>query len=163
MISQRSPRQIAANTNHGQNIPSINIYEEPIVDIIDQTQYPSISHQYPLKQSSALIFEKCYNSLLTTLDDKITFVNMVNVITRSTEIVDSYKKLSGIEKKMMVIKMVTTLIEKHEKDAKMKKALVDLLNTLGVSVIDTIIYASKGKLAINVKYFGKLRQLKCWC
>ena len=112
-------------------------------------------------QANTKIFEESYQRLLTTLDDKITFVNIVNVITRSTEIVDKYKNLSGIEKKMMVVKMVTLLIEKHESEPKLKKALIDLLNTVGVSLIDTIIYASKGKLLLNVKFFRKLRNCCC--
>lgn len=97
------------------------------------------------------IFQESYIKLLNTLGDKITFANIVNVITRSVEIVDKYKELTGLEKKLMVVKMVTTLIEKHEYDETLKKSLIDLLNTVGVTVIDTIVYASKGKLAINLK------------
>ena len=106
------------------------------------------------------IFEGSYLKLLDTLDDKVTFSNMVNIITRSIEIVDKYKKLSGLEKKLMVVKMITTLIDKHESDESIKKALIDLLNTVGVSVIDTIIYATKGKLAINLTKCTKM--VKCF-
>ena len=108
------------------------------------------------------IFEGSYLKLLDTLDDKVTFSNMVNIITRSIEIVDKYKKLSGLEKKLMVVKMITTLIDKHESDETIKKALIDLLNTVGVSVIDTIIYATKGKLAINLTKCRKIiKSFKC--
>ena len=108
------------------------------------------------------IFEEGYLKLLDTLDDKVTFSNMVNIITRSIEIVDKYKKLSGLEKKLMVVKMITTLIDKHESDETIKKALIDLLNTVGVSVIDTIIYATKGKLAINLTKCKKIvNYFKC--
>ena len=108
------------------------------------------------------IFEESYLKLLDTLDDKVTFSNMVNIITRSIEIVDNYKKLSGLEKKLMVVKMITTLIDKHESDETIKKALIDLLNSVGVSVIDTIIYATKGKLAINLTKCRKIvKYFKC--
>jgi len=108
------------------------------------------------------IFEESYTKLLYTLDDKVTFSNMVNLITSSIEIVDKYKKLSGLEKKLMVVKMITTLIDKHEYDESVKKALIDLLNTVGLSVIDTIIYATKGKLAINLTKCRKLiKYFKC--
>lgn len=108
------------------------------------------------------VFEESYLKLLDTLDDKVTFSNMVNIITRSVEIVDKYKKLSGLEKKLMVVKMITTLIDKHESDESIKKALIDLLNTVGVSVIDTIIYATKGKLAINLTKCKKMvKYFKC--
>ena len=106
------------------------------------------------------VFDESYLKLLDTLDDKVTFSNMVNIITRSIEIVDKYKKLSGLEKKLMVVKMITTLIDKHESDESIKKALIDLLNTVGVSVIDTIIYATKGKLAINLTKCTKM--VKCF-
>jgi hypothetical protein len=133
--------------------PTHTIPEEVEIDCL-------VIHNY---QANTKIFEESYQRLLATLDDKITFVNIVNVITRSTEIVDTYKKVTGLEKKMMVIKMVTLLIEKHESEHKLKKALIDLLNTVGVSIIDTIIYASKGKLLLNVNNFKKLKNscFKC--
>ena len=87
---------------------------------------------------------------------------MVNIITRSIEIVDKYKEMSGLEKKLIVIKMITTLIDKHESDEKIKETLINLLNTVGVSVIDTIIYATKGKLAINLTRCKKMiKYFKC--
>jgi len=108
------------------------------------------------------IFDQSYLLLLDSLDNKVTFSNMVNIITRSIEIVDNYKKLSGLEKKLMVIKMITTLIDKHESDESTKEALIDLLNTVGSAVIDTIIYATKGKLAINLSKCKKLiKYFKC--
>lgn len=108
------------------------------------------------------VFEESYLKLLDTLDDKVTFLNMVNIITRSIEIVDKYKEMSGLEKKLIVIKMITTLIDKHESDEKIKETLINLLNTVGVSVIDTIIYATKGKLAINLTRCKKMiKYFKC--
>jgi hypothetical protein len=134
---------------------------QPVIQIVDPLPPP-----LPIvdtKNKDTEIFEKSYQRLLATLDDKVSFANIVNVITRSTEIVDRYGKLTGIEKKMMVIKMVTTLIDRHESEPKLKKALIDLLNTVGVSIIDTIIYASKGKLLLNVKPIKKLLNccIKC--
>jgi len=114
------------------------------------------------KMNKQQIFEKSYIELLEILDDKINLSNIVNVITRCVEIVDRYKQLTGVEKKMMVIKMITTLIDKHETDETIKKSLIDLLNSVGVSVIDTIIYAAKGKLAIDLKKWSKvLKMIKC--
>lgn len=102
------------------------------------------------------VFKESYAKLLDTMDDKVTLANLVNVITRSVEIVDVYKGVIGMEKKLMVVRMVTMLIEKYEDDERLKASLVELLNTVGVTVIDTIIYASKGKLAINLKTFEKM-------
>lgn len=108
------------------------------------------------KETQNKIFKESYVKLLDTMDDKVTLANLVNVITRSVEIVDVYKGVTGMEKKLMVVKMVTMLIEKYEDDERLKASLVELLNTVGVTVIDTIIYASKGKLAINLKTFKKM-------
>lgn len=114
------------------------------------------------KLNKQQIFEKSYIELLEILDDKINFTNLVNVITRCVEIVDKYKQMTGVEKKMMVIKMITTLIDKHETDETIKRSLIDLLNSVGVSVIDTIIYAAKGKLAIDLKKWRKvLKMINC--
>lgn len=123
----------------------------------------SVTEMKPKKKlNKQQIFEKSYIELLEMLDDKINFGNLVNVITRCVEIVDKYKQLTGVEKKMMVIKMITTLIDKHETDETTKRSLIDLLNSVGVSVIDTIIYAAKGKLAIDLKKWRKvLKMIKC--
>lgn len=107
------------------------------------------------------IFEESYFKLLDTLDDKVTFTNIVAIIIKSVEIVEKYSKLKGYEKKFMVIKMVSTLIEKHEKDEEVKKAMIDLLDTVGVSVIDGIIYAASGKLMVNLKKWKKYLCLIC--
>lgn len=107
------------------------------------------------------IFEESYFKLLDTLDDKVTFTNIVAIIIKSVEIVEKYSKLKGYEKKFMVIKMVSTLINKHEKDEEVKKAMNDLLDTVGVSVIDGIIYAASGKLMVNLKKWKKYLCLIC--
>lgn len=107
------------------------------------------------------IFEESYFKLLDTLDDKVTFTNIVAIIIKSVEIVEKYSKLKGYEKKFMVIKMVSTLINKHEKDEEVKKAMIDLLDTVGVSVIDGIIYAASGKLIVNLKKWKKYLCLIC--
>lgn len=107
------------------------------------------------------IFEESYFKLLDTLDDKVTFTNIVAIIIKSVEIVEKYSKLKGYEKKFMVIKMVSTLINKHEKDEEVKKAMINLLDTVGVSVIDGIIYAASGKLMVNLKKWKKYLCLIC--
>lgn len=130
----------------------MKLYESPI-DEQEIVNKPIIQY--------SKIFIEAYHKLLNILDDRLTVANMVNVITNSIEIVDSYSNLTGLQKKTMVIKIITVLIDKHEDDEIIKDALINLLNTIGVALIDTIIYATKGKLAINLKKYSKLKCLKC--
>lgn len=97
------------------------------------------------------VFDDCLESLLTCIEQKVTFANIINIITRAIEIVECCSKLKGPEKKEMVVRLVITLIDRYEDDADLKKSLIDMCNSIGGNVIDIIIFASKGKLAINLK------------
>jgi hypothetical protein len=104
-------------------------------------------------------FEIAFDELKDKIDDKITFANLINIITKSIEVVDKYKDLNGMEKKDLVLKLVCSIIEHFEKDEEVKKSLIDLTNTIGHNLIDAIIFATKGKLAVNIK--NKLSKLNC--
>jgi hypothetical protein len=109
------------------------------------------------------IYNKCFEELVKVSDKKITLLNIVNVITRSIEIVEKYTHLTGLEKKSVVVNMVSSLIENHEEDEETKKSLVDFTNTVGLTIIDTIIYVANGKLAINIhKTVTCLKKWKCF-
>lgn len=144
-----------------ERLESVKESHELVVPVNDYL----LTNKEKVKLTKQQIFEKSYIELLNILDDKITTFNLINIITRSMEIVEQYKQLSGMEKKMMVIKIITALIEKHEQDEEIKRNLIDLVNTIGVSAIDTIVYAANGKLdVLNMKLWKKIiKRFKCPC
>lgn len=97
------------------------------------------------------IFDESFEKLLNVVDKKITLTNLVNIITRAVEVVESYNNITGPEKKHIAVSIVTSMIEKYEPNESLKQALINLLNSIGGPIIDAIILATKGKLAINIK------------
>ena len=102
-------------------------------------------------------FDKCFEQLLDHVQEEdITFSNIINIITKSVEITENFTSASGLEKKNLTIRMVKKAITEFEKNVENRKALLDFVDTVGPSMIDTIIYVSKGKLAINLKKTWKI-------
>ena len=115
-------------------------------------------------QKTAKIYEECFAKLMDSIqEDDLTISNIINVITRSIEITEKYIKLTGLEKKTMVIRMSVMAIKEANMKDEIEVSLIDFVNTAGPSLIDTIIFVSKGKLAVNVKklkrYFYRI--FKC--
>ena len=102
-------------------------------------------------------FDKCFEQLLDHIQEEdITFSNIINIITKSVEITEKFTSASGLEKKNLTIRMVKKAITEFEKNLENRKALLDFVDTIGPSMIDTIIYVSKGKLAVNLKKTWKI-------
>lgn len=116
------------------------------------------------KLKTSKIYEECFSKLLDSIqEDDLTIANIINVITRSVEITEKYNKLTGLEKKTMVLRMSVMAIKEANIKNEIEDALIDFVNTAGPSLIDTIIFVSKGKLAVNVKKLKRyfLRIFKC--
>lgn len=102
-------------------------------------------------------FDKCFEQLLDHVQEEdITFSNIINIITKSVEITENFTSASGLEKKNLTVRMVKKAITEFEKNVENRKALLDFVDTVGPSMIDTIIYVSKGKLAVNLKKTWKI-------
>jgi len=108
---------------------------------------------------------KCADELVRAYDEtELSFVSMVNVITKTVELVESYCKVPGKDKKEIVIRVVVDFLEKHIDDKERKESLVDFVNTVGDNIIDVIVFASKGGLALNVKKSVSFcRNNVCFC
>lgn len=107
------------------------------------------------------IFEESFEKLLNVVDNKITLTNLVNIITRAVEVVESYNNITGPEKKHIAVNIVIALIEKYEPNESLRQALISLLNSIGGPIIDALILATKGKLAINIKN-SCIKKLNCF-
>tara|TARA_B110000261_G_C13072545_1_gene352816 strand:- start:1587 stop:1958 length:372 start_codon:yes stop_codon:yes gene_type:complete len=99
---------------------------------------------------------ECYAIMIKSLDTKITLSNIVKIITQCMKIVQTFKKLNGIEKKDLVIDVVQKLIRGSDHNEEVEDILIDILEKIGHPIIDTIVIASKGGFFYR---FTKLR----WC
>ena len=95
---------------------------------------------------------KVTQGLIEAYDDtELSFVSMVNVITKTVELVETYCKVPGRDKKDIVINVVIHFLDKHIEDAESKESLIDFVETVGDNIIDVVVFASKGGFALNVK------------
>tara|TARA_B110000483_G_C18112333_1_gene510214 strand:+ start:266 stop:631 length:366 start_codon:yes stop_codon:yes gene_type:complete len=95
---------------------------------------------------------KCAQELVDAYEDtELSFVSMVNVITKTVELVESYCKVPGHDKKEIVINVVVHFLEKHIHDKERRVALIDFVETVGDNIIDVVVFASKGGFALNAK------------
>lgn len=109
-------------------------------------------------------YEDSLKKLLQTVQkDDITMANIINVITRSVEVVETYNTLTGLEKKQMALKLTIMVVKEMKTDKETESAIIDFTNSIGPSLIDTIILVSKGKLAINVKKLKSSLSKICKC
>ena len=95
-------------------------------------------------------------------DKKISISNVVNVIVKTVAIVEKYKCLNGMEKKNLVIKVISRLIDDSKLNEDDQKSLMEIVEKTGYQIIDAIIFVSKGKLFDNIfkktkKWFSSCR------
>ena len=101
-------------------------------------------------------FDVSYAELLKHIQiDSIEISNIVTVITKSVEIVEHFTNKNGLEKKGMVLKLVKRTIKEFV-DEEMKASLIEFVDVVGPSFIDTLIFVSKGKLNVNIKKGWKM-------
>lgn len=133
-----------ADTNAGMLSDNVIAKDEVITPIIEKP------NKVVVKKN--INFDKCFEQLLEHIQEEdITFSNVINIITKSVEITESFTSATGLEKKNLSLRMVKKAIIEFEQDMENRNALLDFVDTVAPSMIDTIIYVSKGKLAINVK------------
>lgn len=106
---------------------------------------------------------KCAEELLNAYEEtELSFVSVVNVITKTVELVESYCKVPGKDKKEIVIRVVVGFLEKRIEDKAQRDSLVDFVETVGDNIIDVIVFASKGGLRVNIgKSLSFLRKNCC--
>ena len=104
-----------------------------------------------MKKNSVERLTEGFEQLKDDFGNKITFGNIVNLITKSIEIVEQYGELNGMQKKTLVIELVCLMIDSFEEDKDVRESLKKLVDTIGYNVIDAIIFATKGKMAVNLK------------
>lgn len=98
----------------------------------------------------ATMIENFAQTLIESFKDKhIDENNIIDFVVKAMMLVETHKKLSGQNKKNVVIKMLLRLIELTTLDENRKSSLKFLIETLAPNMIDTIVSASKGVLKLN--------------
>lgn len=96
-------------------------------------------------------FEVSYAELLKHIQtDTINVSNIITIITKSVEIVEHFTNKNGLEKKDLTLRLVKRTVEEFA-DKELVSSLIEFVDTVGPSFIDTLIFVSKGKLNVNVK------------
>jgi hypothetical protein len=88
------------------------------------------------------------NSIYKRLDKKITITNIMYVMKDVMVIIEEFKGLKGLEKKQIVIDVLTLLVYNH--GGEYKNDLSVLVRYVVPEAIDLVISASKNKLLLNV-------------
>ncbi len=89
--------------------------------------------------------------------------NMIDYVVRIMTLVEQQKNLSGFEKKAVVIEVLTRLVDDTNKlNSESKAALKSIIKIVVPGVIETIVAASKGLIAVNKKVEESVKKC-CFC
>lgn len=89
--------------------------------------------------------------------------NIVEYIIRIMSLVEQQKNLTGIEKKAVVIEILLRLVDSYDKlSEESKQKLKLIIRTIAPSIIESIIAASKGLIAVNKKIEESSKKC-CFC
>ena len=94
---------------------------------------------------------KLYESIcVIAVNKKVTTINIVMIATNLMQIVEKYPKISGIQKKSLVIQVLKKFVI-DQSDGDTENALLLFIDTFLPSVIDTIISVDVKEIVINIK------------
>lgn len=115
-----------------------------------------------LKQSVIDEVKDKVRRMLHLMDEPPNFANIINIVSHTIETVDSYKHLTGEDKKMVAMVCVRTLIRDLVEDIEVEEALIQFVDNIGSDVIDLVIKASKGALKVNyTSLISKMKKNLC--
>ena len=94
---------------------------------------------------------KLYESIcVIAVNKKVTTINIVMIATNLMQIVEKYPKISGTQKKSLVIQVLKKFVI-DQSDGDTENALLLFIDTFLPSVIDTIISVDVKDIVINIK------------
>jgi hypothetical protein len=166
----------------------IKIVKETNLDIVENessTDHESVSPPLPEEKTVeeqskkrvqvdflASIESKALVEAIAPLVEDFKIESIMKVVPKIIKHVQKYKSLSGLEKKTMIVSMLSHIVDIT--DGPGDDDLWDpIIKRLIPSVIDTIVLVDKGKLKLNTKKSGLLklvsklfsccRSSKCCC
>jgi hypothetical protein len=133
--------------------PSVTLIfhnEESKVNEVELETKPVNDQKNKIVDQFATMIENFAQTLIESFKDKhIDENNIIDFVVKAMMLVETHKKLSGQDKKNVVIKMLLRLTELTTLDENKKSSLKLLIETLAPNMIDTIVSASKGVLNLN--------------
>lgn len=143
-MSEPSVTLIFHNEESKVNEASVELEIKPVNEVVKEPENNKIVYQF------ATMIENFAQTLIESFKDKhIDENNIIDFVVKAMMLVETHKKLSGQDKKNVVIKMLLRLTELTTLDENRKSSLKFLIETLAPNMIDTIVSASKGVLKLN--------------
>jgi hypothetical protein len=133
-----------------------------IVPVIHKEEEKSVN------QCEVTEYVKTINSIYVQLREgfdnhQLDENNIVEFVVRVMSMVEQQKNLNGMEKKAVVMEILQRLVDSYERlnyDSKDKIKL--LIRAIVPGLIDTIVMATKGVLAVNKKIEEVVKK-SCFC
>lgn len=128
----------------------VNQIELDIKPMNEPVKEPEQEQKNKIVDEFSTMIENFAQTLIESFKDKhIDENNIIDFVVKAMMLVETHKKLSGQDKKNIVIKMLLRLTELTTLDENKKSSLKFLIETLTPNMIDTIVSASKGVLNLN--------------
>jgi hypothetical protein len=104
---------------------------------------------------------KCLHTII--IEHELLPKNLIYIVTNLMSVIGKYKTLSGLEKKELVIFIITDEINETIKDMQIKATLKLMVETVIPGTIDTLVSAANGKY--KFKYIPNIIKLfkACKC
>lgn len=104
-----------------------------------------VSHYSP--ETFVQVYDKIKQMIL---NKTFTSANWISLVVMAMELVEALPKLKGVEKRNLVVDLVTRLVQEVPMPEHDRILLTSLLASSLPPIIDTIVQGSLGQLAINV-------------
>ena len=128
---------------------------EPLSSIVELSQI----HENKLLNILDILFDYANSTLCPK---SISPNNIITVVTGLLHIVENYKKLTGYQKKLLVLDTVKKIINERIDNDQDKNILIIISNTTLPCYIDTMISAINGKLKFKKSKLLNIT-LPLWC
>ena len=109
------------------------------------------------------VTEKIYEELKNILSGaKLNSSNLTNILINLMQIVETYPKLSGIQKKEVILASINMLIDDQNDNVEDSETLKILVKMTLPSLIDNLVKIDKKQLSIKIKQIRKYIFSCCW-
>lgn len=106
------------------------------------------------------ITDSIYSVVKNVYNEKASVVSLMKVVTISMKEVNTFKDLSGSEKKGIVISIVQRVMNDLIKDDRVSDEVHLFIQTVLPTMIDIVVDAARGELGAALK--EKVKSWKCW-
>lgn len=95
--------------------------------------------------------DQLYDQVKRSIDTKtVTVASVINIVTTTMDAVERLGVATGPQKKELVLHVIGRLADEIPAEKEDKLAIKNAITLLAPSIIDSIVAASKGQIAINI-------------